>query len=141
VSGAGTPKDRRNILPRIFRFMAAAGIGIALVYAVVNHIVMKTEEIAGLVLLVFFAAASLLAAVLTNYVLPPRLPEDDPNAAPADTAGTPVGVFPTVSLWPIVVAAACALAVLGLVFNVWLLLAGLGIGLFALAGFVRESVG
>lgn len=61
--------------------------------------------------------------------------EDRPDANPADGAGD-LGYFPLLSVWPFVIAAGAVVAANGLVFGVWLGLAGgllLGIGLVGYA--------
>jgi Cytochrome c oxidase subunit IV len=64
-------------------------------------------------------------------------PEDDPNADIED-AEPDYGFFSPHSWWPIAVAIATGITILGLVFAVWLLILGIGLLLLTLIGFVFE---
>lgn len=63
-------------------------------------------------------------------------PEDRADATPADGAGD-LGYFPALSVWPFVIGAGAVLVANGLVFGVWLGLAG---GLLLLVGLVGYAV-
>ncbi len=64
-------------------------------------------------------------------------PEDDPEAHIADAAGD-LGFFSPYSWWPLVVAASCAMAFLGIVFGWWLFVLSIPFAAFAVMGFVFE---
>lgn len=64
------------------------------------------------------------------------LPEDRTDGTLPDE--DEVGVFPTGSVWPLVLGAGATLAALGLAFSGWLALPGLGIVVLALAGLILE---
>ena len=64
-------------------------------------------------------------------------PEDDPNAVIED-AEPDYGFFSPHSWWPIAVAIATGITILGLVFAVWLLILGVGLLLLTIIGFVFE---
>jgi hypothetical protein len=64
-------------------------------------------------------------------------PEDDPMAVIED-AEPDYGFFSPHSWWPIAVAIATGITILGLVFAVWLLILGIGLLLLTLIGFVFE---
>jgi hypothetical protein len=62
--------------------------------------------------------------------------EDRPDASPADGAGD-LGFFPSLSVWPVVIGAGAVVIANGLVFGVWLGLAG---GLLLTIGLVGYAV-
>lgn len=64
-------------------------------------------------------------------------PEDDPLALIED-AEPDYGFFSPHSWWPIAVALATGVTILGLVFAVWLLILGVGLLMLTLVGFVFE---
>jgi hypothetical protein len=64
-------------------------------------------------------------------------PEDDPLAVVED-AEPDYGFFSPHSWWPIAVALATGVTILGLVFAVWLLILGVGLLMLTLVGFVFE---
>ncbi|MFC6238818.1 cytochrome c oxidase subunit 4 [Longivirga aurantiaca] len=64
-------------------------------------------------------------------------PEDDPLAVIED-AEPDYGFFSPHSWWPIAVAIATGITVMGLVFAVWLLILGVGLLLLSIVGFVFE---
>ncbi len=64
-------------------------------------------------------------------------PEDDPLAVIED-AEPDYGFFSPHSWWPIAVAIATGITIMGLVFAVWLLILGVGLLLLAIVGFVFE---
>ena len=64
-------------------------------------------------------------------------PEDRKEAEIAEGAGE-LGFFPPYSWWPLWCAATLAVVVLGIVFGWWLFIAGVGIGIVTLSGFIFE---
>ena len=64
-------------------------------------------------------------------------PEDDPEALVAEGAGDQ-GVFSPWSWWPITVAAAGAIAFLGMAVGWWLLTIGAALGVIGLVGWIFE---
>lgn len=64
-------------------------------------------------------------------------PEDDPMAVIED-AEPDYGFFSPHSWWPIAVAIATGITIMGLVFAVWLLILGVGLLLLSIVGFVFE---
>lgn len=86
---------------------------------------------------------ALLMLLVTFYLyfhaskMDPR-PEDRQDGEVADGAGE-LGFFPPYSWWPLWVAAAASLIVLGLAFGAWWLFAiGLGLSSIAVSGWVFE---
>ncbi len=86
---------------------------------------------------------ALLASLVTFYLgfhasrMEPR-PEDIQTAEIADGAGE-LGFFPPYSWWPLWLALACSLIVLGLAFQAWwMMVIGLGATSIATAGWVFE---
>jgi len=65
-------------------------------------------------------------------------PEDRGDARPEDGAGD-LGYFPSLSVWPFVVAAGAVVSANGLVFGVWLGLAGGMLLLIGLVGYAVEA--
>ncbi|MEV4261890.1 MULTISPECIES: cytochrome c oxidase subunit 4 [Kribbella] len=64
-------------------------------------------------------------------------PEDRKEAEIAEGAGE-LGFFPPYSWWPLWCAMTLAVVVLGIVFGWWLFIAGVGIGIVTLSGFIFE---
>jgi hypothetical protein len=64
-------------------------------------------------------------------------PEDRKEAEIIEGAGE-LGFFPPYSWWPLWCALTLAVIVLGVVFGWWLFIAGAGIGILTLSGFVFE---
>ena len=85
---------------------------------------------------------TLLTLMVTIYLgfhakrMDPR-PEDRTDALIADGAGE-LGFFPPYSWWPLWCAMTLAVVVLGIVFGWWLFIAGVGIGIVTLSGFIFE---
>lgn len=65
-------------------------------------------------------------------------PEDRGDARPEDGAGD-LGYFPSLSIWPLVIAAGAVVVANGLVFGVWLGLAGGVLLLVGLIGYAVEA--
>jgi cytochrome c oxidase subunit IV len=66
-------------------------------------------------------------------------PADRPDLRPEDVAGEPVGVFAAASPWPIVLAGGLLVALVGLVYGLWLLIPGMAITIAALLGLAWEN--
>jgi hypothetical protein len=64
-------------------------------------------------------------------------PEDRKEAEIAEGAGE-LGFFPPYSWWPLWCALTLSVVVLGIVFGWWLFIAGVGIGIVTLSGFIFE---
>ena len=85
---------------------------------------------------------ALLTLLVTFYLgfhaskMEPR-PEDLKDAEIADGAGE-LGFFPPYSWWPLWVAAAAAVCVLGVVFGWWLFIIGVGLLSIAISGWIFE---
>ena len=85
---------------------------------------------------------TLLSAMVTLYLgfhaknMDPR-PEDRKDGEIADGAGE-LGFFPPYSWWPLWCALTLSVVVLGLVFGWWLFIAGVGLGIVTLSGFIFE---
>lgn len=97
-----------------------------------------TYEDAGTTLLALGVLAVLMVAgwLLVQSRKAGARPEDRADATPADGAGD-LGYFPSLSVWPFVIAAGGVVTANGLVFGVWLGLAG---GLVLLVGLVGYAV-
>lgn len=97
------------------------------------------SEIVGTVALLLTGG---LGALIGFYVLFTdgrigRLPEDRPTAQISD-ADADYGFFSPHSWWPLPVAAGAAVTMLGMIFAVWLILAGALLLLFGVAGLIFE---
>ena len=64
-------------------------------------------------------------------------PEDRKEAEIAEGAGE-LGFFPPYSWWPLWCALTLSVVVLGVVFGWWLFIAGCGLGIITLSGFIFE---
>lgn len=98
-----------------------------------------THEIIGLVALALTAMLTLMITVylfITARHMDPR-PEDRADGEIVDGAG-PLGFFPPSSIWPFWTALTVSIAVLGPIFGWWLTLLGLGMGIWALTGWVFQ---
>ena len=119
---------------KIFLGAAAFGAAVGGLYWVV------AREPAGTVLLAFFGAAPLIAAVYLwrGARAGPPPPEDRPDADPGGSAGIELGTFATESAWPAIFAVASLLVGVGFVFGIWLLLPAGALFTVATIGLVRE---
>ena len=98
-----------------------------------------SEDPTGTTALVMTFFLSLLVAfylTVTGRRMDAR-PEDRKEAEIADGAGE-LGFFPPYSWWPLWCALTLAVVVLGIVFGWWLFIAGIGIGIVTLSGFIFE---
>ncbi len=121
-------------------YLFAAGFVFYTVVAAVYAFVTKGSEPVGITVLALTAG---LAAIVGFYVLftgrrlsGPR-PEDRTDATIDEAAGE-LGFFSPHSWWPLLVGAAAAITVLGLIFAAWLLLLGAVALVLASIGFVLE---
>lgn len=98
-----------------------------------------TEERVGTVALILTAVMSF---IITTYLAVagkqtgPRL-EDDVDGEIYQGAGE-LGFFPPQSIWPLWVALTIGVICLGPVFGWWLTLAGIGMGLWSVTGWVMQ---
>jgi hypothetical protein len=116
--------------------LTAFGLGLGTVYWLI------TEETTGAVLLWIFGLMPLILGAWTarhEHRGDPALPEDDPEADPAAEAGQPVGIFPAVTLWPLVFVAGIVTTGAGLVYGTLLLWPGIAVVAMAILGLMRES--
>ena len=100
---------------------------------------LMSNDPTGTTALVMTFFLSLLVAFylsVTARRMDPR-PEDRKEAEIAEGAGE-LGFFPPYSWWPLWCAATLAVVVLGIVFGWWLFIAGVGIGIVTLSGFIFE---
>ena len=98
-----------------------------------------TEEIVGTTALALTGGLAFLVGfylLFTARRVGTR-PEDDPLAVIED-AEPDYGFFSPHSWWPIAVAIATGITIMGLVFAVWLLILGVGLLLLSIVGFVFE---
>lgn len=117
----------------IFAVLAAFFVIVAPTYWFLTH------EIIGLVALGLSAVLTLMITAylfITARHMDPR-PEDLADGEIADGAG-PLGFFPPSSIWPFWAALTLSIAVLGPVFGWWLTLLGLGLGIWALCGWMFQ---
>ena len=92
-----------------------------------------TMLLLGVVAVLFVAAWLLLQSRKVGM-----RPEDRADATPADGAGD-LGYFPSLSIWPFVIAAGAVVIANGLVFGVWLGLTGGVLLLVGLVGYAWEA--
>ena len=100
---------------------------------------LMSEDPTGTTALVMTFFLSLLVAFYLS-VTARRMdarPEDRKEAEIAEGAGE-LGFFPPYSWWPLWCAMTLAVVVLGIVFGWWLFIAGVGIGIVTLSGFIFE---
>lgn len=100
-----------------------------------------TNEVAGTVL---FLAVGLTPLVIGGYALGhgylrDPLPQDDPRADPADSAGVEVGGFSSGTGWPIVLVLGVIVFGASLVYGTILMPIGVALMGWAMLGLVRES--
>ncbi|MFV0428853.1 MAG: cytochrome c oxidase subunit 4 [Arachnia sp.] len=114
---------------------------IAIFFVVVTPVYwFMTQEVAGTFVLGFSAlVGGVIAAYLsvTARTFDPR-PEDRPDAEVYEGAGD-MGFFPPTSIWPFWTALVVTVILLGpSLHQVWISLLGLGLGIWALSGWVLE---
>jgi hypothetical protein len=116
----------------------SAGIGLfvipfAIVYWFLSYEAAGTAMLVGIPLSMLGLGAYLLGKSRQH----PSLPEDQADGVAVGE--DEVGVFPTASIWPAVLAGGMTLTALGFAYSPWLALPGLGVLFFALGGLVVES--
>lgn len=114
------------------------GLGLFVIPFAVVYWFLSYEE-AGSVLLVGIPLALLfLGAYLVGaWRKAPELPEDEPDGvAPRHDE---IGVFPSASIWPAVMAGGLTLFAFGFAYSGWLALPGIGVLAIGLGGLVIES--
>ncbi len=118
-------------------------LGVTTFFIVIGAVYWFTSyEDAGSVMLATSALLGLLAGGFLLYQsrrIQPRA-EDRPDATIREGAGD-VGSFPTASRWPFVLAFGATVLGTGLVFGVWLVVAGGVLSAMAVVGLARESHG
>ena len=115
-----------------------AGIGLFVIPFAIVYWFLSYER-AGTVLLlgIPLSMLGLGAYLLGAWRRAPALPEDRTDGVvPAQDE---VGVFPSASIWPAVLAAGMTLTAFGFAYNPWLALPGLGVLVTGLGGMVVES--
>ena len=129
-----------KIESRLFDICAAFFFLCGIVYAVISAWSLQGVEPVGVVGLFLTGGLALIVGTYFRFVsrrLEER-PEDNPEAEVSDGAGD-VGFFSPGSYWPVGLAAAAALTGVSLAFfQVWLLVIGLALVLFAVGGLVFE---
>ena len=120
---------------RYFWGLAVVFVGLGIVYWLI------TKETTGTVLLVVAGLMPLIVAGWAAHAGSTRtaLPDDDPEATPADAAGQELGEFPEATGWPVFIVLGILLTGAALVYGLILLPAGLALLGWSLVGFVRES--
>src|SRR5439155_10169928 len=120
---------------KLLGFAGLFGVGVGIVYWFLS------SERAGTVFLVLMGAATACVAAYLMLKRREGPPEDDPSADQAASAGRPVGRFHTGSGWPVLMAAGLAVASTGLVYGIWLIVAGGILLVVAVVGLMQESGG
>jgi Cytochrome c oxidase subunit IV len=121
------------------RFLGYAGLFGILIGIVYWQI---TQEPAGTTLLVLMGVATLIMGyVVWRRTTGKRFPEDAETITYAQDAGDELGHFSAGSLWPFVMAAGVVIGVEGLIYGIWLLVAGLLLFTWATVGLMQESHG
>lgn len=116
---------------KLFALSAGFSLVVAAVYWFLSY-----EDAGSTLLLFMFFAPAFLAGYLLVRARRVRRPADEPE--PANVAED-VGSFPAGSVWPFVMAIGLMVAMLGLVFGIWLGVAGLIVFTAASIGLAAES--
>ncbi len=116
-----------------------SGLGAFLLVSGLIYLVISGEVTGATLLLVCSGLGGIVGYYLwfTARRLDDLRPEDRLDAEIEDGAGD-LGFFPPHSWWPVTLATGTGLVVLGVIFGVWLLLAGVAVTLWAVSGFVLE---
>jgi len=121
------------------RFMGFAGL-FGIVIGTVYWFI--TYEPFGTVLLILMGVATLIMGyVVWKRTRGQRFPEDAERISYEEDAGDEIGYFSGGSLWPFVMAIGVVVGVEGLIYGVWLLVAGLLLFTWATIGLMQESRG
>lgn len=118
------------------RIMAAIGIfavPIALLYWFLSY------EESGTAMLGAFGAAALFLATYLHLQSRNRPSPPEDQTEPVAPAEEDIGVFPSASIWPLVLGFGVTILAFGFAYNRWLSLPGLGVAVIGLAGMVVES--
>lgn len=118
---------------KIFAFVAGFFLVVTPIYYFMSH------EIAGTFVLGLTAALGLIVAgylALVARKIDLR-PEDRGDGDVHEGAGE-LGFFPPHSIWPVICAGVLSIFLMGPIFGWWLSLLGLGLGIWALAGWIFE---
>lgn len=123
------------------RTEARVMIGVGIFFAVILAVYWFTSyEPSGTVMLFFTIVLGLLPGTYLLWWsrrMRPR-PEDRDDATMEEGSGA-VGSFPEQSIWPLTLAAGCALCALSLVFGLWFAIMGGAMAFSAAAGYTLES--
>jgi len=124
-----------KIALRYFWVLAAFGLVVGTIYYAI------TGEWTGSMLLWFLGLMPLIVAVWSVRRGFQRIPraEDDPEAEPSANAGSSLGSFPLVSVWPLYFVLGVVVVGAGLVYGLILVPAGAALIGWAIVGFMRES--
>ncbi len=122
-------KAERLIFGVILLFFAV----VAPVYWFTSHEIIGTV---ALLLTVAFSGMLTVFFTIQSRKIDPR-PEDRKDAEIIEGAGE-VGFFPSKSIWPFWCALTVMLMALGPVFGWWLTLIGVGVGIWAVAGWTYQ---
>jgi hypothetical protein len=123
-----------KIESRLFVFSGFFLAGAAAVYGWRSH------EPGGTALLVLAATADIFAGLYlaSESRRVGDRPEDRGDAEAIDGAGE-VGFFPTASIWPLGLAGGAVVLAYGLVFGLWLVIAGGGLFTLCAVGYARDA--
>jgi len=120
--------------PRFLIGAGAFGALVAVVYWFLSY-----EQAGFAMLLLMGVASSMVGAYFVWKMGRVHLPEEDPDAEHAASAGEEVGRFSAGSVWPLVMAVALVFVTQGLIYGLWLLLFGGTLFVWASVGLMLES--
>ncbi|MCU1675471.1 MAG: hypothetical protein JWM93_229 [Frankiales bacterium] len=115
------------------------GLGLFLVITGAIYLAISGEVTGATLMLVCSGLGGIVGYYLwfTARRLDDLRPEDRLDAEVEDGAGE-LGFFSPHSWWPLTLAVGAGLVVLGTIFGLWLLVAGIAMTLWAVSGFVME---
>lgn len=120
--------------PRFLIAVGGFGALVGFVYWFLSY------EQAGFALLLLMGVASTMVGAYFLWKMGRvHLPEGDPNAEHAASAGEEVGRFSAGSIWPLVMAVSLVFVTQGLVYGLWLLVFGGTLFVWASVGLMLES--